>query len=118
MNANLIIRIISFLYFNSPIIMSVIFILMGVISFFREYDFHRKFIAGVVGIISIAITSIFLSFLPQTSWSDRITFWIFKILFPLLILFAIADTSEGKFTGITALYGFLLLGIAGTFFLN
>lgn len=117
MTINFIFKTISFLFFNSPIILSLFFLLKSIISFFKNYDiqFKKLLTAVITGILAMIITSITLMFLPQTSSIHIITFWIVRISLTFCMLLAIINASEGKSDGIKILIVVLISVISITF---
>lgn len=115
-------KIINFLYFYLPLIISVILLLQCGISFYREKDFNPNNLrAGVVGILSIIIISLAIKVLPNTSLICTIGICVVKFICIPAILFAIGDTCEGNKNGIKGIIylaiAIIIFGIMGRLFL-
>ena len=102
----IILKIITFLFFNLPLIFSTILILMFVISSFREKPDSNKLKAASVGILSIIITSLVIMLLPNESLIDIKGLWIVRVMCVPIILFTIRDTVEGRENGIKVIGSF------------
>ena len=103
MDKTIILKIISLIFFNLPLIISIVLVIMFSISIFRrkEIDLNKLKAAGA-GILSVIITSLAMITLPTGSLIDTIGNWILRFIVVIFILFAIADTYEQNTNGIKA----------------
>jgi len=94
-------KIAAVIFFNLPLIISIILVLMFVIADFRKHDMDlNKLKSAGVGILSVIITSLVIMTLPTGSTMDTIGNWIVKFIVVFLILFTMVDTYEEKTNGI------------------
>ena len=97
-------KIAAIIFFNSPLIISTILILVFVIADIRKHEIDlNKLKSAGVGILSVIITSLVIMTLPTGSTIDTIGNWIVKFIVVFLILFTMVDTYEEKTKGIKAI---------------
>jgi len=103
LDKTIILKLVSLIFFNLPLIISMILVIMFVTSIFREQEINlNKLKAAGAGILSVIITSLAMMTLPSGSLIDTIGNWILKFIVVVFILYAMADTYEERTDGIKA----------------
>lgn len=98
-----VLKIIELVFFNLPLIISTILVLLFTIANFRKHEIDlNKLKAAGVGILSVIITSLAMMTLPTGSIIDTIGMWILRFMVVFIILFTMVDTYEEKTNGIKA----------------
>lgn len=76
MDKTIILKIVSLVFFNLPLIISMTIVIMFVTSIFREQEIDlNKLKAAGVGILAVIITSLAMMTLPMGSLIDTIGNW-------------------------------------------
>jgi cobalamin biosynthesis protein CobD/CbiB len=106
------------IFFNLPLIISVISIVVFLVSYIRgDFDL-RKLIPGVIGLLAVIVTSLLLGWLPRSGSEIgyAITYWIARVFLLVISLSIITKTYEEDYKTvgyffITAIALFILFNI-------
>lgn len=128
LNSAFIIKIAVTLFFNLPLIISILLILTFVVSAITSKGFeieHQldKLISGGMGVLSVIITSIILNFLPKGGAGilgimDSVGYTVIKVLNIAFMLLVISQTYEEKSKGIKSLIIYVFILIPFVFLMN
>lgn len=116
------IKVCLFIFFNMPIIISVIFLVIGGLKWLKKEDCEEFIKSGFTGVLLIAIVSVSVMLFPRVGVQilDNICYWIIRFIFVILITHAILDTYKKKINGtlkvVVAIMFIFVLNIFGRIF--